>query len=29
MKVLFLGRNEYKNSGKGINKIEARFTEGK
>ena len=29
MKVLFLGNNEKKNSGKDLNKVEARFTEGK
>ena len=29
MKVLFLGSNEYKNSGKCMNKFEARFAEGK
>ena len=28
MKVLYLGSNEKKNSGKDINKIEARFAEG-
>ena len=29
MKVLYLGSNEKKNSGKDLNKIEARFAEGK
>ena len=29
MKVLPLGSNEKKNSGKDLNKVEARFTEGK
>ena len=29
MKVLYLGGNEKKNSGKGVNKIEERFAEGK
>ena len=29
MKVLYLGSNEKKNSGKDRNKIEARFAEGK
>ena len=29
MKVLYLGSNEDKNSGKDLNKIQARFAEGK
>ena len=29
MKVLYLGGNEKKNSGKDVNKIEERFAEGK
>ena len=29
MKVLYLGSNEEKNSGKDLNKIEAKFAEGK
>ena len=29
MKVLYLGSNEKKNSGKDLNNIEASFTEGK
>ena len=29
MKVLYLGSNEKKNSGKDMNKIKARFAEGK